>query len=580
MSARVIATAALLRAVGATWRLEFDETQVELARPMSRHGNVIYAFWHHDLGVLAYTHRHRGAHALVSQHRDGAWIAGVLERLGHGLVRGSSRRGGTEALFQLAQVLEAGHDVSIAVDGPIGPRHTVHAGALLLARRTGVPILPGCVTMDRGLRLRTWDQLQLPACGARVRVRFGPAHLVSETATGEELAAAQQRLEDSMRAATLEAEARFGRSIDLDDVQDRRSYWERRSEMASPPAVLRGLARVHAVGRGIERRLRPRPAGRGGRPWVVGVGNLEAGGTGKTPVVLDLARTFTAAGFRVAILLRGHGGALGVPPVHLVASDLVRASDETRLYAAALGDTPIVVARDRNAGLDLLRQDGALDLVLVDDAFQTAGLPVDRHLVLLDATSPLGNGWLLPAGRLRQPAAALAGAQVLLFTRATTGEIPRHAAWEAHRRAGRVFIAREEIARLHTHAGEPVDPETLRGVGVASLCGIGRPRGYETALRAYGARWGFHLRRAVRVGDHAPLETALRKLTSRLEGLGCKHVVVTQKDACRLGPEWKEPLLVAEQRLLLPERASLAAALAPDHYSVKLATLTDNDTGT
>jgi hypothetical protein len=88
------------------------------------------------------------------------------------------------------------------------------------------------------------------------------------------------------------------------------------------------------------------------------------------------------------------------------------------------------------------------------------------------------------------------------------------------------------------------------------------------------------VRRAVRAGDHAPLESLLGKLLGRLEGLGCRYVVVTEKDRHRLGPEWNEPLLVAEQRLRFEAGSQLAAALLPDQLSAKLATLTVNDTGT
>jgi len=580
VSLRELFATALLRVLGASWRLEMEgQEELEAARASSPSRNVMYAFWHSSLMILAYTHRGRGVHALVSRHRDGELIAGILRRLGHERVRGSSRRGGTEALFQLATVLESGHDVSIAVDGPVGPRHTVQAGALALARRTGRPIVPLIVTMDRGLRLRTWDQLQLPAWGARVRVHHAPAHFVPASAGTGDLARHREQLEGDMRRCTVAAEARCGRAVVLEDVQDLRSYWERRSEMPAPPAGLRWLAHVHGGLRRAERVLRPRPRGRGSRPWVIAVGNLEAGGTGKTPVVLELGRSLRAAGLQPAILLRGHGGRLGVPPVRLERRRLEGASDEARLYAEAFADAvPIVVARDRNAGLEILRREPAVDVVLVDDAFQTAQLPVDRHLVLLDSTSPLGNGWLLPAGRLREPVAALARAHVVLFTRHRGGPMPSHPAWEAHVHSGHAFLAREEIAALRGRSTEAV--ELVPGSAVATLCGLGRPRAFEEAVRAYGTKTDFTVRRAVRVGDHAPLTGAYAKLKSRLAALGCRAVVVSSKDAQRLETGRDEPLLVAEQRLVIPERLRLVAALLPDHSSAKLATLTVNDTGT
>jgi tetraacyldisaccharide 4'-kinase len=575
----------LLSALGRTWRLEWQgEERLEAARRRSPSGNVIYAFWHSSIAILAFTHRRRQIQVLVSQHRDGERMARILEGMGYASARGSSRRGGAGALFALAGALEAGRDVAIAVDGPLGPRHHVHRGVLLLARRTGRPVVPVIPTARRCLCMRTWDALRLPWPGTRVRIQHGEPLWVGSEVGGEELAWHRHALERSLGDWTVREESRQGHRIDLRDLQDERGWIERASENPHPPALLRAAAAVHAAARRAERRLRPRPRGAGGRPWVVGVGNLEAGGTGKTPCIVVLAGALHGAGLGCAVLTRGHGGRLGRrQPAVVSGAEPPEASDETRLLAEALGpEIPIVVSADKLRGLDFVRRCFDFDVVLVDDALQTPRLPVDRHLVLLDWEEPLGNGYVLPAGRLREPPQALAAAAALLFTRARGAEMPRHPAW-AHLQPGRTFLARESILGLRRPDGRWVDARGLGGSAVALLSGIGRPRAFERAAALLAAQHGFEIRRIVRIGDHAAIEPALGRLLDRLPAISCQHLVVTRKDLLRRKPPARnaEPLLVLEQRLEVDSLGRLLRILVPDAYclSAKSAKLTDNDAG-
>jgi len=578
MKARALAL--FLRTLGHTWRIEWmGGEHLDAARRSSPSGNIIYAFWHEGLGILAFTHRERGVHALVSQSRDGEIIAGILDAFGYGLVRGSSRRGGVGALIGLARQLEAGHDVAIAVDGPIGPRYSVRSGAISVASRTRRPIVPIVVSADRWMALPTWDRLRLPWPGARVQVQQGAALWVENASDPAALLQQQGELETRLRACTTAAEARHGRTPDFRDVQDLRPWLERASEQSDPAWPLRLLAALHGTARAGERRLRPRPRGRGTRPWVVGIGNLEAGGTGKTPCVIALATALQERGARVVVLTRGHRGALGRrDPVRVPDANTGGAADETRLLAAALGTrVALVVSRDKRRGLAWLCRENGYDVVLVDDALQTAGLAVDRHLVLLDWQAPFGNGWLLPAGRLREPPSALLRADAVLFTRAESG--PRsHAAWQ-HLWPSRCFTAREHVW-ISRPDGARIEAESLRETGVALLSGIGRPRAFEAAAATLAATTGTVVRRSVRVGDHQDLTPALTKLQQRLARLDCRWVVTTRKDLCRLPPTAnKEPLLVLEQRLEVDRLEELLRVLlpAPAHSSAKSAKFTETE---
>jgi len=161
-----------IRLLGRTARFEVEGWDNHEA--VSRAGHLpIMVFWHERIFLTTYWWRNRGIVVLTSQSRDGEYIARFIQRLGYGAVRGSSTRGSVGAVIELARLMRAGCAAGLVVDGPRGPRRIAKMGAVLLAKRTGHPILPFTTAGARYWRLKSWDRLQVPKPFTRAKVFVG-----------------------------------------------------------------------------------------------------------------------------------------------------------------------------------------------------------------------------------------------------------------------------------------------------------------------------------------------------------------------------------------------------------------------
>jgi lysophospholipid acyltransferase (LPLAT)-like uncharacterized protein len=201
--------ARVIQVSGRSWRLiEIERDQVERGR---RDGGVIYAFWHGRMMVPAYTHRRRGIHVLISEHRDGEYIDRVIRRLGFGSVRGSTTRGGAKALFGMAGAGHRGHDLAVTPDGPGGPRFRFQTGVLSIAQRTGLAVIPAGVAAHPCLVLRSWDRFVIPLPFCRCVIVYGEPVIVPRDCTREALERLRIEAESTLRGLTARAE-RLSRS--------------------------------------------------------------------------------------------------------------------------------------------------------------------------------------------------------------------------------------------------------------------------------------------------------------------------------------------------------------------------------
>ena len=171
-----------MRLLGLTWRFTVHN-QAVIDRLTAERRGYILALWHGQLFPLAFYMRGRGIIVLVSGSRDGEIIARVNARFGYRGIRGSSSKGGREALMEMIAALKRGDVLAVTPDGPRGPPHKFQPGALIASMRAHAPIVPYVMKADRVWRFKSWDGFQVPKPFARVTIAYGePAIVAGESA--------------------------------------------------------------------------------------------------------------------------------------------------------------------------------------------------------------------------------------------------------------------------------------------------------------------------------------------------------------------------------------------------------------
>lgn len=159
----------------------------------------IYTFWHNRVFLATYFWRRRRIVVMTSRSFDGEYIARFIQRFGYGASRGSSTRGATGAIVEMVRLMRAGCPTAFTIDGPKGPRYVAKMGAVLLAKKTGNPILPFTITADKFWEAeKSWDGFQVPKPFTRARVGIAAPIFVRADADEDELKAKRDELQRAL----------------------------------------------------------------------------------------------------------------------------------------------------------------------------------------------------------------------------------------------------------------------------------------------------------------------------------------------------------------------------------------------
>ncbi len=305
----------------------------------------------------------------------------------------------------------------------------------------------------------------------------------------------------------------------------------RRGEPIPTPLAALLAALTPITRHGIRRRLRRSRVKVDAH--VISFGNLTAGGTGKTPAVIERAQREVAAGHRVAVITRGYGSARTREPHAVTSADepcavCRQVGDEPALILRRVPEVVVVKSADRVAGARAAIRDHGCDTLILDDAFQAVRLARDENILVVDATNPFGNGHLVPRGILREPVEGAARATHIILTRCDQVDktdsvdqlVLRLRALCPGAPIRKTRHAPQRLWRVAT--GEELPLSMLQHAPVTAASAIGNPEAFHRTLAWLGAK--VVETRAAR--DHANLSP---------EQLGGGHIcVVTEKDAVRM----------------------------------------------
>ena len=291
---------------------------------------------------------------------------------------------------------------------------------------------------------------------------------------------------------------------------------------------------------------------------VISIGNITAGGTGKTPAAIALAEEAVRRGYRPIILTRGYKGKARGPCFVTEGKGtlltVTEAGDEPFLMSEKLKGVPVVKGSDRyEAGIFALRElrnstgteypipdplSQAPILFILDDGFQHFRLSRDKDIVLVDATNPFGNGMVFPLGRLREPLKSLGRADAIVLTKleATAGEKSRKPEdlikeIRKYNRDSHIFLARHIPGCLKLASGEKKPLGLVAGKRLFGFCALGNPDSFKATIQSLGSELvGYRTYRDHYQYQHSDIVTIKAEAAKN----GAEWIVTTEKDIMNL----------------------------------------------
>ncbi len=272
---------------------------------------------------------------------------------------------------------------------------------------------------------------------------------------------------------------------------------------------------------------------------VVSVGNITLGGTGKTPLVCLLSEMIQARGYRVGILSRGYKGNFSGPFALVtdgerILMDAHQAGDEPYLLAEKLKGVPVIVGKERwqsgRYAIELFRT----EVLILDDGFQHLPLNRDLNLLLIDSSSPFGNGRLFPRGTLREPLAQISRADAVILTKVGESGNMNNLKENLRRilEGHRIFQVDYATAEIRLYGEKTSLPsEYLKGMKVLAFSGLAKPESFRKTLLSLGAE----IIEFETFPDHYWYDPKdATKLWARAAELGVGALVTTEKDLVRM----------------------------------------------
>ena len=293
--------------------------------------------------------------------------------------------------------------------------------------------------------------------------------------------------------------------------------------------------------------------------FVVSVGNLTAGGTGKTPAVVALAQWALSERIQICIVSRGYGGqyksrVLEVSDGERVLADSRLAGDEPVLLARKVPGSPVVLSKKRYlAGMYAHKRFGS-EFYIIDDGFQHMQLMRDLNLVLMDATHPFGNGHLLPRGPLREPLDQLARADAFILTRTKNDNDGLSLAFLKENYPRIPVFCADHVPDKVVFPGldQVFSPQMLNGKRVVAFAGIGNPGMFRETLM----KLGVDLVDFCSFKDHYPYKKEdIARIVRMKSQTDAKYILTTEKDWMRIvsiSPECSEIAYLSIQFSFLP----------------------------
>jgi len=526
----------LIKLLKSTLRIKLIGTDYLNAVKNSGKGCILI-LWHGEMMIPMMYLIDRGIYALVSQHRDGEIIARILKGLGYNLIRGSSSRGGEKVFLQMVKVLRGNEVVAITPDGPQGPYRKMKSGTAYLAQKSGYPIVPIFCCAKSKKVLKSWDKFIIIMPFSKCVISYGEPIYVEENLGKDELEKFSKELENKILFENKKIEKYFTNEK-LKEIGKEGIYFNKFVSISLLPfsyiyRFIISLRENLYMKNIFKTRSLPK--------FVISIGNLTLGGTGKTPMAVWLADFLKKRGIKSAILSRGFKGKnrktkIICDGVNIV-GDVKESGDEPMLMAKKLKDVPVIVGRKRYKSGILAGKNFKSDVFILDDGFQYLALKRDLNILLLNGNTPFGNGRIFPAGSLRESISNTNRADVIVMTKIDnlseeiTNEIRKYT-------QAQIFLMRYNVSCLRSLDGNGVIiPDELSNLKSIVFSGIADHNYFiETVINS-----GIEILDYIKFSDHHNYKKRdIKKIISSFRKSKADLILTTGKDAVKInGGLWK-----------------------------------------